>query len=404
MSAPADLSGAFQPLDPEFVQDPWPILHALREREPVHRSPMGHWVLTRHADVVAATRDPRLGNAPSPFAVVHERNAGRYTAAAVANRILPFLDPPRHDAPRRLIGKAFHAQLRERPPALEALAVELLDAVGERGELELLEDLARPFALRAIGDLLGVPRADLGRLEAWSRWFFYLFSAIPSQEVLDGLNGALDEFRDYMGDLVQERRRAPREDLLSRLVHVREGAEVLGEDELIDTALLLFADGVENVDSGIASSVLSVLRVPGLYGRLRGDRSLVPAVVDESLRIEPPGQFIAKIAREDLELGGHTVRRGHAVLLVLAAANRDPEVFEEPDSFRLDRPRGRHLAFGKGRHACLGAPLVLLQMEAAWKALLDRYRALELLDAEPRWQARLGHRWLERLPLAATLA
>lgn len=405
--APGDADGAahaadgrvFEPLDPAFVRDPYPVYRWLREHDPVHRSPLGHWVLTRYDDVVAAMRDERLSNRPSRYAVVHERNAGRYVAAQVANRIVPFLDRPEHTAPRRLIARAFHDQLAARAPDVRDLAERLLAPLRARGALEVLADFATPLSVAVIGDLLGCPPADHARLKQWSSWFFYLFAPIPSPAVLDGLNAALAEFRAYMAELVEARRRAPRDDLISRLVHVRDGEHRLAPDELTGACMLLFADGVENVDSAIANAVLAIVGRPELAARLRAEPGSIPVAADEALRFDAPGQFIAKVAKQEFELRGRTIREHDAVLLVLGAANRDPAVFAEPDRFRLDRDGGLHLAFGKGRHACIGAPLVRLEMVGALTALLAGCRDLALVDAEPRWQARLAHRWLERLPL-----
>ena len=170
-------------------------------------------------------------------------------------------------------------------------------------------------------------------------------------------------------------------------------------DEAVDTCMLLFADGVENVDSGIGNCVNLLLQHPAVLTRLRSEPELIPDAVEEALRLDPPGQFIAKIAKEDVELAGRLIKKDEAVLLVLASANRDPAVFDEPNEFRLGRRGVRHLSLGQGRHACIGAPLVRMEIEAALRCLLGRVGELDYRDPGLHWQTRWGHRWLDRLPV-----
>ena len=387
-------------MSPDFVRDPYPVYAQLRAGDPVHLSPMGFWVLTTHADVLAAMNDDRLSNRPSRFAVTHARNRGRYAAADVANNIIPFLDPPQHTQARKLISRAFYAHLRERPPDVAGRCARLLQPLLDQPGFDAIADLGRPLAAGVVAEFLGLPARDLERLHGWSHWFFYLFSPIPSQEVLDGLNRALTEFRDYLRDLLETRRREPADDLISRLLRPDDEGARLPDAEVIDTCMLLFADGVENVDSGLGNSVLTFLQHPASWETLQNSPELGTALVNEALRLNPPGQFISKIALEDFELGGKQLRKDQAVILVLASANRDPAVFEEPDSFLPRRSRNRHLSFGRGRHACLGAPLVELELTEALKALAGCRRRLRLAVDVPQWQARLGHRWLEKLPVA----
>jgi len=390
----------FDPLAPEFVRDPYPIYAALRDEDPVHLSPMGFWVLTAHAEVTAAMNDDRLSNRPSRFAVTHARNREKYAAADVASNIIPFLDPPEHTRARKLISKAFYAHLRERPPEVTGRCARLLAPLLERRQFDAIADLGRPLAAGVVAEFLGLPAQDLARLQDWSHWYFYLFSPIPSQEVLDGLNRALTEFRLYLAGVVELRRRQPAEDLISRLLQPGDDGTRLSDTEVIDTCMLLFADGVENVDSGFGNCVLTFLEHPASWQALRGRPELAGALVNEALRLNPPGQFISKIALEDFELMGRELRRDQAVILALASANRDPQVFEDPDSFRPDRKKNRHLSFGRGRHACIGAPLVELELSEALKALANCGRSLRLAVDTPEWQARLGHRWLTTLPVA----
>ena len=390
-------SARFEPLDPAFVQDPYPTLAILRERDPVHRSPLGVFVLTRYEDVLAALSDPRLGNSPSPYAVVHARNRHRSVAADVANNILPFQDEPRHGEPRRLISRAFRAELRERPPEIEAMARRLLEERVRDGELEVLSNFATPLSAAILCRVLGVPEEDEDLLRGWSEWFFYLFSVIPSEEIRRRLDQALVEFRDYFARLIEQRRRAPGPDLISRLLAVRSDAGGLSRPTLIDTCMLLFSDGVENVDSAIANAVLALIEHPDQLELLRRDPSVLSGAVEECLRFQSPAQFIGRVALEDLVLHDVRIPVHSGVLLVLGSANRDPTHFDRADRLDIRRAPNTHLSFGKGRHACIGGPLVRLVMRAALATLLEAGPKLRLLEPEIRWQARLGHRWLESL-------
>ncbi|MCP3868703.1 MAG: cytochrome P450 [Gammaproteobacteria bacterium] len=389
----------FDPYAPDFIRDPYPVYSALRSTDPVHKSRFGYWVLTTYDNVNTALTDTRLSNRPSRFAVTHSRNRERYSAADVANNIIPFQDAPEHTAARKLISKAFFTHLRTTPPAIEQLSRRLLDDAVSAGHMDIVKEFATPLAVGVIADLLGLPEEDHKRLRSWSHWFFYLFSPIPSAEVLARLNRSLDEFRVYVADVVEARRTFPKDDLISRLVTIDDGGKTLTNTQIIDTCMLLFADGVENVDSGIAGCLLTFLQTPNLIDRLSIEPESIPSAIREALRLSSPGQFIAKIARQDLEIGGHLIRTNEAVLLVLASANRDDKVFERPDLFILDRTDNRHLTFGHGHHACIGAPLVEMEMEIAFKQILKRYVNLRLAIDELRWEARMGHRWLVDLPI-----
>lgn len=390
---------AFDPRDPDYVRDPYPYLAALREHEPVHRSAAGPYVLTRYKDVHRALEDPRLSNAPARYAVVHERNRDRYVCADVAAHILPFLDPPTHTTPRRVIGRAFVERLRHRPPDIEGLARSLLERWRGAGERDVVADYASPLAVAVIADVLGVPREDATELERWSESFFYLFAAIPSEQVRSELDRALTDLRAYLRDLVRERRRRPTGDLLSMLAHADEGEDALADAEIVDNCMLLFADGLENVDRAIGNAVYALLRHPAQLERLAREPELLGSAVDECLRYESPAQYIGRIALEEVELHGVTVPAGSTLLLVLGSANRDPRVFEDPDVLDIGRSPNSHLAFGRARHSCIGGPLVELQMRAALGCLLGAFPDLEPAIEDVPFVPRPAHRWVERVPV-----
>lgn len=385
-------------LDPAFVRDPYPFYAWLRANDPVHRTRQGAWLLTRHADVAAAFSHPDLGNAPSRHAAVHERNAARHASADVARNILPFLDKPRHIRPRRVVGSVFRAALRDRPPDVEALAAARLAGLGTG--FDAIGDYAEPVSVQAISQMMGLPATDAGRLAAWAGHFFALFSPMQSEAVRDDTDKALTEFRAYLFDVVAARRGAAGDDIVSRMLSARDDEGPLTEQEVVDNCMLLFADGVENIDRGFANLLLALHRHPGEMQKLRASPGLAAAAVEEMLRHDPPGQTIARVARADITIGGRGIRRDGAVLLGLASANRDPDVFAEPDRFDLSRVAdGRLATFGRGRHSCIGAQLVRIELTALLAALMRHARHMEVEDGALVWEPRLAHRWLTALPV-----
>jgi len=386
----------FDPTDPAFVDDPYPVFARLRRDAPVQRLASGAWALTRYADVHEALTDERLSNAPARYAVVAPRNRERYVCADVAANIIPFLDAPTHDAPRRALGRGFHERLRSTPPDIAGIASRLLSEWDAGGHHDVVADYASPLAVAVIGDLLGVPTDDAERLQAWSELFFYLFGAIPSADVRDSLDTALTDFRHFFARTIEVRRSEPDDGLISRwLGDTRNGA--LTDGQLVDNLMLLFADGVENVDRAIGVTAHTLLAHPSSLARVRTDSRLLSDAVTECLRFESPGQYIGRVAREDVEYGGVTIPRGAVILLVLGSANRDESHFPGADRFDIDRTPNAHLAFGRGPHSCIGGPLVELEVKVALEVLLRRFPGMELVTERASWITRPGHRWIERV-------
>jgi len=399
---PGIATPVFSPLDPAFINNPYPVYAALRERDPIHRSPMGIWAITRYKDVVDALRDPRLSNEPSPYAVVHRKNSDRYLAAQVANNIIPFMDPPRHATSRKLISQSFHAQLNQSPPEIRGIATRLLDQCRAKGELDIISDFATPLSIAVIGQILGIPEQDQKRLKICSEAFFYLFSAIPSDDVLTRLERGLAEFRQYLSSLIRDRRINPKTDLISALIEASDGQYRLNETELINTSMLLFSDGVENVDSGIGNSIAALLANPSELTRLQEQPHLIQGAVDECLRFESPAQYIPRVALEDIALGEKLIRKNAGVFLVLASANRDSAQFNDPDTLDITREPNPHLSFGRGRHSCIGAALVRQEIEIGITVILHNLQNLKQKHPVHEWMPRAGHRWLATLPVTFT--
>ena len=386
--------------DPDVIADPYPLLSELRETAPVHKLGFADfWILTRFEDCRAALRDPRLGN-PEPgddvptLIVGSSRESGR-------SRSLLWLNPPDHTRIRSLVSRAFTPRRVERlRPAVEAMTRELLDPVAEAGECDLVEALAFPLPANVISELVGVPVAD----RDWLRPLVSDLAATlepnrqPEETRQAAVSGA--KIQAYLHDLIDRRRAEPRDDLLSGLIEASDGADRLTQQEVANTVSLIYGAGFETTMNLIGNMVNTLMRHPDQLARLRADRSLVPSAVDEVLRYEPPVQIDGRYVRADADIAGHAIPRGHAVLTLLGAANRDPAVMDEPDRFDVGRSDVTMLSFGSGIHYCLGAALARLEGQVVLEALLDRFGTWTPLDDNPPWKRRLTLRGLARLPVA----
>lgn len=395
----------FDPGAAGYIEDPYPILKRLSDSSPVFRADFGPWILTRFEDVNSALADKRLGNAPAPYAVVNIRNRDKYFCADVANNLIAFMDPPEHGQPRKLLARAFHTYLKSGLVNLDARAEQQASAIPAGEDFDFIETFATPYSLGVIRAMFGFPKADEPQLKQWTDHFFYLFTQIPSVEIRASVDENLKAFRAYMLERIAERKEVGGSDFLAAVVQANEAnaGERLPDTLIADNCMLIFADGIENVDSGIANAVVCMLRDAGGLEAVRKTDLDLDLLVDECLRFESPAQFIGRVVLEDFDFGGQELQQGQAVLLMLASANRDASRFDEPDRFVMNRSPNPYLSFGRGKHSCLGGAMVQMEMTAALKAILGRFESLELVDHPLDWQYRMGHRWLGSLRLRGTL-
>ncbi len=386
---------SFDPTDSSSVPDPYPLYERLRTLDPVHWNPKGIWFLSRYKDVHACLNDPRLSNSPAPFALVHARNRTRFAAAVVANNLIAFKDAPEHPKLRGWVARAFAQHMMNAAPTLDGIAEDCATVLGAGKNVELVSELAVPYAARVICRIIGLPDKDAGQVAVWSDDFFKLFHAIPDADEFSKLNESLSAFRTYMLALVRERVERPQGDLITDLLASRETAE--NDEEIADNLMLLAADGVGNVQSGLINCLYVLLREKKLPEQIIGSAKDRATVVDECLRLESPGQYQGRIALQPIELEGKTIRAHSIVLLGLAAANRDPDAFENPGTFDPTRRRPQHLAFGSGAHMCLGNVLVRKEISAMLSTLFTRGIAIELPPEPMEWRVRPGHRWMRRM-------
>ncbi|WP_199789582.1 cytochrome P450 family protein [Sorangium cellulosum] len=364
---------------PDFKPNAYAIYARLRAEEPVHRTALEDgrvlWLVTRYDDCVAALKDERLVKDWRPLGI---DLYGPDEARMQLDRHMLNTDPPTHTRLRAIVNKAFTPKLVEGlRDRIQAIADDLLDQVQGRGEMDLVADYAFPLPIIVIAELLGVPVADRHRIRTWSD---AVVGGVPTRERVDRAAGLIKEFKDYLLGMVEERRKAPREDLLSALVHVEEeGAGKLDETELLSMVFLLLIAGHETTVNLIANGMLALLTHPAERERLRADPSLLRSAIEELLRYDSPVETATfRFAREDVELGGAVIPKGDAVVVVLGSANRDPALTPSPESLDLAREPNRHIAFGLGIHYCLGAPLARLEGQIAIGTILRRMPNLAL--------------------------
>jgi cytochrome P450 len=349
-------------------------LRKLRDESPVWQDPdTGIWHVTRYADVDAALSDyGRLASDVSP--VFPE-------APPVLDGHIGAMDPPRHRRLRGLVSRAFTARSIARlEPRVEELAAGLLDQAGDGDEIELVGALAHPLPMIVIAELLGVPVADRDRFAVWADVLFQQGAFDPSDEERMAASAAnMRTFHSYLSELVAERRKEPREDLVSELARAQEGDESLGDAEITGFATFLLLAGHITSTLVIANTLLVLDESPPLQDALRADPELVPAALEEIVRYRTPIRAAPRLATVDIDYDGTVVPAGSLVYLSLESANHDERVFEDPDRCLPRRSPNPHLSFGRGLHFCLGAPLARLETAVATRLLLSRFSSLRVV-------------------------
>src|SRR6266571_2268962 len=386
--------------DPRFLSDPYPFYRLLRERAPVWRSPTGLWVLSRHSDIAAVLKDPRFGHDfegklsdPRERSDLLEEPVFRGLRLSMLVR-----DPPDHTRLRGLVAKAFTARRLE---AMRPRIAALVDAVEPQGRMDAIADFARPLPVLVICDLLGIPEADRPRFLGGYRVSGRALDPTPmTREELDEVNAIAVRNRGYFEDLFERRRDAEGDDLISALLHVRDEHDGrLTHDELAANIGLLFGAGHETTTHLIGNGLLALHRHPDQWQKLVAEPALAGNAVEELLRFDSSVQLTSRKAFEDVTLDGTILRRGESVMCLLGAANRDPEVYADPEKLDITRAGVRAISFGGGIHHCLGAQLARIEGEIVFRRLAERLPKLALEDNEhPTWKPTITLRGLTRLP------
>ena len=367
-----------------YPRDPYPLYHELRALAPVFQSDAGPWILTSYDACAMAFRSPAFGQGESARLV---RQDPRFEWSAVLQslgQMMVFMDPPDHTRLRRIVSRVFSPRTIEQlRPYVQQVVDDLLTPL-EGGRADLVTQFADLIPVTVICELLGVPHDDHEQCRAWSEEIALAIEPVVPDEYLRRADAATLSYREYFSRLIAEKRARPTDDLLTLLIRAEDQGDQLSNAELIAMATLLLGAGFETTRNGIAGGILALLTHPDELVQIRDDPGLDKSMVDEVLRYVSPNQTsVARFALEDVEVFGLAVPKGALMAPVIAAANRDPARFADPDRVDVDRPDNLPLTFAPGPHLCLGAPVARLEVELALCTLIRRFPQIEPLDEDP---------------------
>jgi cytochrome P450 len=392
----------FDPLSPELIGNPYPFYDRLRADDPVHSSPLGFYVLSRHADVSTVLRDKRFGK--DFVGQVTRRHGAQILDEPVYRSMRHWMltqNPPDHTRLRGLVVQAFTARrIEDMRPRIQQIVDATLDRIAPRRHADLIADFAFRLPVTVICEMLGIPPDHHEMFLTDARDSGRLLDPVQlSRAELDEANARDLAATAYFQQLFELRRREPGDDLTTRLVQAEEQGGKLTNEELTANVILLFRAGHETTVNLIGNGLLALHRNPDQLELLRENPSLTPNAIEELLRYDSSVQGTGRTALEDVEAGGTAIRKGEAVLCLLGAANRDPAVYLEPDRLDITRANIRPLSFGGGIHFCLGAQLARIEGEIAIATLLRRLPKLRIDDVDhPDWRQTFVLRGLNKLP------
>jgi len=395
----------YRPDDPAFLADPFPMFRRLQDEDPCHWSPrLKAWVLTRYEDVRCVCQDKAMSSDRlRPYFATLPPNEAQRIAELMRYLTLwmVFRDPPEHTRLRRLTSKVFHVKsMHAMRPRIEALMQWLCECIGGRTAFDFVGDFAGPLPALVIMDMLGVPRAELGKVKRLSDdMALFIGSSRMAQEKYDIAEAATREMAVFFRGMIAARRAAPQADLLSELVHLEDAGDRLSDDELVATCMLLLFAGHETTTNHIANGLLGLLRFPREMTKLREDPRLAAAAVEELLRYDGPNGAQVRIVQHEYQLHGKRLQPGERVFILLNAANRDPRAYQDPDRVDIARNGPPHLAFGFGLHICLGFPLARLEGQIALPAVLGRWPGIEVAGGRLEWLNSMVFRGMKAMPV-----
>jgi pimeloyl-[acyl-carrier protein] synthase len=389
-------------LDPGVSADPYVLYRALREHDPVHWDPYMHaWVVTSYAEVINVLMNYSADRAPAAAYLDHLGLSFMKPFADMMRKQMLFMDPPMHARLRGICSAAFTPRrVESMRHVIEDVANGLLDKVIAVGKMDMLADFANPFPAIVTATMLGVPTKDHKQLSAW---------VIDLAEVLGNFQHhpdrvaeivrSLADFKNYVAERMAEERRQPTNGLIYALMTSEVDGQRLTDEEVIVNTIITLIGGHETTTNLIASGFLTLLGDPAAFAQLRDHPEITASAVEELLRFESPVQHTARIAPDDMQLSGKTIKKGSRVVAGLAAANRDPHRFPDPDRLDLARPDNRHLAFGWAAHFCFGAPLARMEGHIAFSTLMRRLQNPTLLSEKLEWRENAGLRGLTTLQI-----
>jgi cytochrome P450 len=375
--------------------DPYPLYDLLRQAGPVQwLEQLGYWVVVGHPEVLAVMRHPRLSSDRSRWDA-YELPPGEDRPAGG----MVVMDPPDHTRLRGLVQQAFTPRMLEAlRPRIEELVDRMLGQAEERGTIDLMADFGAPLPAIVLAGLLGVPAEDQEFFRQYATAHIESIDPVSHAVSEEGMAARMTLHR-YLEDILAQRRKQPREDLISGLIEAEEQGDRLDARELMEMCLLLLVAGIETTGNLVGNGMNALFDHPDELARLRAEPGLIDTAVEELLRFDAPIQLAGRVPVEDVELEGHTFRKGQMIGVILGAANRDPRAFEEPNRLDLARTPNPHVAFGRGIHFCIGAPMARIEGSIAIAALVSRFPGLHRAG-EPRRRENLHVRGFSSLPAA----
>jgi len=392
-------------LTPEGLREPYALYERVRDLTPVHRTALGHWVVTGYDDVNTflrsqhALKDPYRVFAPW----VGKDEWQEHAALRRLPNIMLWANPPDHTRLRKLAGFAFtNRAVQAMRPQITAMVESLADKLEHDGVIDYMKDFAFPLPAMATGRMLGIPDADLPSLQEPMRAFQDIYELGLTPDDLAACDKGAQFTDDYFSELVEERRKNPGDDLLSALIAAKDGADQLSQGELIGMCNLLFGAGFETTTNLLGNGMLALLRHPEQMDRLRAHPELIPGAVEEMLRYDSPTQLGNRVTDSPVEIAGTVIPEGSSVVALVGAAHRDPRRFPDPDRFDVGRGDAPVLSFSSGIHYCLGASLARMEAQIAFSTLLRRFPGLHCPGGADAvvFRPRLTLRGVESLPLA----
>jgi pimeloyl-[acyl-carrier protein] synthase len=389
-----------------FSSNPYPLYKFLRSHYPLLRTPIGFWISTRYDNCVNVLRDKRFAAFDLNALDAFPPDDGLKSMREALKHAIVFRNPPDHTRLRKLMNTFFSpAVCAGLEPTIQRIFDNLLDKVQERGStasgtLDMIKDLAFPFPIDVLAEVMGASEEDKPIFRDWMRTL-----GVPLDPVISAndpgveVRQAVAAVRKYFSELAAERRKHPREDLISIMVSAEERGDFATEEELVFSAMFTLLAGHETTMNMIGNGMLALMRNPYALARLRSDPSLIDSALDEFLRFDSPVQVTFRTATEDIEVAGKTVPKGEHVVVFLGAANRDPERFADPDKLDIARPENHHLSFAAGPHRCIGEVLARVEGRVAFETILRRMPKLALANPNPKWRPAMSLRGLQALPL-----
>jgi len=393
----------YNPFDPVLRVDPYPVYHHIRATDPIHRSPLGFWALSRYADVVVVQRNGNLSYfSQEAMKRLETAVSDLDGAASKVARWMVFTDRGRHRRFRGLLGHYFTSRAVDGTRSIIERSVrELLDRLPEDRPVNLIEEFARLLPINMFCDWLGVPVSDREMVRSWAQSIGRILITVLNPEMMRQMAGAVLAADEYFTAKVADRRRNPRDDLLTALLRAEYNGEPISDEEVVSNVTLLIGALNETTVNLIGNGVLALLQHPDQLALLRADRSLIVNAVEELLRYDSPSQLQGRYTLEPLRIGDVEIPAGQRITLMLGAANRDPERFPDPDRLDITRPNVRPTSFGAGAHHCIGAWLARLETQVAISMLLDMFPTIEgPVDGVVHWRSEpVAVRALNRLDL-----